>query len=88
MNTACPYLAFRSACNPVTQAGSELLLAGKVERETITCFAELDVFIFISESHQPSEFIPVCKWLSKLYRKQRQKWEEKHMILQKNLLTD
>lgn len=59
MNTACPCLAFRSACNPVTQAGSELLLAGTVERETIKCFADLVVFIFISESRQPSEFIPV-----------------------------
>lgn len=57
MNTACPCLAFRSVYNSVTQAESELLLAGKVKRETIICFADLDIFIFISESLQPSEFI-------------------------------
>lgn len=86
-NTACPCLAFRSVCNPIIQAGSDLLLAGKVERETIKCFADLVVFIFFSESRQPSKFIPVRKWLSKPYRKRRRKWEEKHTILQKNLLT-
>lgn len=87
MNTACPCLAFRSVCNPVPRAGSELLLAGKVERETITCFADLVVFIFISDTCQPNEFIAVRKWLSKSYGKLRRKWEEKHMILWKNLFT-
>lgn len=33
MDPACSFLAFRAVSNPVTQAGSELLLAGKVERE-------------------------------------------------------
>jgi len=87
MNTTCPCLAFRSICNPVTQAGSELLLAGKIERESIKCFADLVVFIFVSESRQPSEFIPVHKWLSKPYGKQRRKQEEKNVILWKNLLN-
>lgn len=87
MNTACPCLAFRSVCNPVTQARSEFLLEGKGEEETLTCFADLNVVIFLSESRQPSEFVPVGKWLSKSYRKWRGKWEEKNIMLQENLLT-